>query len=852
MGRFAAIVAFILIGHDQAAYGEENSWVVPYGNWSTGSNWSTGTVPSNGDTAYIDNNGSAQILFGVANASEIYVGNLQNGSISVAGGNLQSNTSYIGFEAASVGAVTVSGGSWNNSIGLLIGNRGAGTLTLTSSGLASISSGLGTLVLASQPNSVGVLNMGIGAGAGSLNALEVTGGSGSAAVNFNHSGTVIFDPLLTGSLSLTKDGSGTTILTGNDAYAGTTTILGGTLQLGNGGSAGTVSGDITNDSILSFNRSDNFEFAGDISGTGSLKKAGAGILRLTGNNSYSGGTTISGGFIVMSSDSSLPSGSLTFQSGGIRFEQSFDLRPFTTTSGGSAAFDTNGFDIVLNDNLSGLGELNKTGQGKLTLETSFQSTRIDGGTVVLGGDNLITGPDKTSYVGYSAGSDAVFLTNSKALTTGNVILGRVQNSKGAVLMESGTWTNKFFYIGDEGTGELSINGGSLVTKNFVYIGNNAGSSGSVRMQGGNWTSQLIVVGNKGAGTFELDGGAVSVSHYVDVGSKAFGELTVSGAGVLTIDSGDGLLSLGRYGGPGGILNIGAGATAGTLNALVVQGYGWGEAVNQVRFDFSGNRPFSPGLSGNLSVVKRGTGTLILDNSDFLFGNSYEGGTVIEGGMLIANNTSYSATGSGVVTVKTSGTLGGTGIIEGEIIAEGTLSPGFGGIGNLTTGAETWNGGGAYIWEIDNAVGIAGSNWDLLTINGTLDVTSLVDSSFTINLSFLDSGQSGSFRGFDNSQSYQWTIVTSDGISGFDASKFVLASGDSDVSLGGQFAISKTGNSLNLTYTPIPEPSPVWLLVLSLILGTYLRLKLCSRDGKCRTTHAKEGFGSHDKRVGHSY
>src|SRR4029079_2814499 len=81
----------------------------------------------------------------------------------------------------------------------------------------------------------------------------------------------------------------------NNTYTGGTTINSGTLQLGNGGTTGSIIGDVTDNGTLAFNRSDSVIFNGAISGTGSVVNQGSGTLILTGTNTYTGGTTINNG-----------------------------------------------------------------------------------------------------------------------------------------------------------------------------------------------------------------------------------------------------------------------------------------------------------------------------------------------------------------------------------------------------------------------------------------------------------------------------------------------------------------------------------------------------------------------------
>jgi autotransporter-associated beta strand protein len=93
-----------------------------------------------------------------------------------------------------------------------------------------------------------------------------------------------------------KSGSGTLIFGANNAYSGTTTINGGTLQIGSGSTAGSLgTGSIIDNAALTFNRSDNVSVSNSISGTGSVSQLAASTLALTGNNSYTGATSIGAG-----------------------------------------------------------------------------------------------------------------------------------------------------------------------------------------------------------------------------------------------------------------------------------------------------------------------------------------------------------------------------------------------------------------------------------------------------------------------------------------------------------------------------------------------------------------------------
>jgi autotransporter-associated beta strand protein len=108
------------------------------------------------------------------------------------------------------------------------------------------------------------------------------------ALAINHSDTLTLAGVISGAGSLRQIGPGTTILTGNNTYAGGTTIAAGTLQLGDGGSNGSIVGNVADNGTFAINRSDTYTFAGVISGTGTFAQIGSGTTILTAANTYSG------------------------------------------------------------------------------------------------------------------------------------------------------------------------------------------------------------------------------------------------------------------------------------------------------------------------------------------------------------------------------------------------------------------------------------------------------------------------------------------------------------------------------------------------------------------------------------
>ena len=113
---------------------------------------------------------------------------------------------------------------------------------------------------------------------------------------FNRSNALTYAGVVSGTGSLTQAGAGTLTLTGANTYTGGTTISAGTLQIGSGGTTGSLVGDIVDNGALIFNRSNALTYAGTISGTGTVTKLGSSArLTLTGDNTYTGSTTISAG-----------------------------------------------------------------------------------------------------------------------------------------------------------------------------------------------------------------------------------------------------------------------------------------------------------------------------------------------------------------------------------------------------------------------------------------------------------------------------------------------------------------------------------------------------------------------------
>src|SRR3546814_931043 len=137
----------------------------------------------------------------------------------------------------------------------------------------------------------------------------------NATLAFNRSNGLTFDGLISGIGSVNKLGAGTVIFSADNSYTGITTIAAGVLQLGGGGTTGSIAGNVVNNAALAFNRSDEISYSGVISGTGILNQIGTGTTILNGANSYAGATNVNAGTLLVDGNQSAATGLTTVASG---------------------------------------------------------------------------------------------------------------------------------------------------------------------------------------------------------------------------------------------------------------------------------------------------------------------------------------------------------------------------------------------------------------------------------------------------------------------------------------------------------------------------------------------------------
>ena len=133
----------------------------------------------------------------------------------------------------------------------------------------------------------------------------------NGVVRFNQATTGTYAGVISGTGSVTKTSSGVLTLTGANTYTGLTTVSAGKIV----GSTTSLPGNIVNNGVVEFNQSANGTYAGIISGTGQLRKAGTGAVSFSGSNSYTGSTQVNNGTLFIEGDQAAATGALSVASG---------------------------------------------------------------------------------------------------------------------------------------------------------------------------------------------------------------------------------------------------------------------------------------------------------------------------------------------------------------------------------------------------------------------------------------------------------------------------------------------------------------------------------------------------------
>jgi fibronectin-binding autotransporter adhesin len=686
----------------------------------------TGTISGPGAIAQI---GSGTTVLTAVNS--IGAARVDHGTLQVSG-TLQTATLAMNGD----GALTVNGtveGAAAGTTSALTGDGGASTITVNVGGVLRANGDLGdgadAVVLAGLIDTgSGALNLGAGNDRLTLNdggviLGTIDGGTGTDSLIVDNAVARTLDGgQIAGFETLAKQNTGTLTLTGDHAYSAGTTISAGVLSVGNGGTSGTLAGDVVNNGQLQFNRSDTTAFAGDISGTGSLVKQGGGVLTLTGNATHTGGTSILAGALSIGDGGTSGSiGGDIVNNGALNFNRS-DGYTYGGAITGTGSVTTRSGVISLTGISSWSGGTSIVDQSELRIASgntvrSGASTTINRGTLTVAGAGSTFATSAINAVSAS-GSAIIDVDNGGTLTGTNLALRATGSPANAQLTISGAGSlvdlSGSLMIASQAannTASLTISdGGTLQSGMLNAIGALAGNTVApvvtVTGAGSSWSGGVLV---QRTGQFSiLDGGAASFDS-VQIGTVDASALVsgagstlsttqglvvgsmsnVSGSGVLTIADGGRVTAAGGIviaddnAGTNGTVNIGgaegsAAAAAGFVEGAIAFGPGSG------RLNFNHTDPdygFASAISG-IGAINQLAGLTRLTGDS----SAFSGLTTVSGGTLLVDGTLGDAAS---LTTVSAGTLGGSGTIGGNVaIADGAvLAPGSNGVGALTIGGN---------------------------------------------------------------------------------------------------------------------------------------------------------------------
>ncbi|WPG41451.1 autotransporter-associated beta strand repeat-containing protein [Variovorax sp. EBFNA2] len=378
-------------------------------------------------------------------------------------------------------------------------------------------------------------------------------GDGTAA---GASMTATINAAITGAGGLVKDDVGTLVLGGSNSYTGGTTVKGGTLQIASDANLGAAAGGlalqggatlhVTGDSVsaraVSLGAGSNtfdidavrtVALNGTASGAGSLRKTGAGTLRLGAANSHAGGTFVDAGTLATEVTGALGSGAATVATGAtLQLGGGFDA--------GTTAIGNQGKVRFQDKSSAGTSTITNAAGGVLAFAgdaSADKATVINQAGAQVRIDQATTG---VSFGALSGAGDVVL--GAKALTLGgsggdNSLSGTVSGTGGSVVkIGAGTLVL---------TGANTYTGATTVAAGTLRVNNTSGSgtgTGSVQVQSG---ATLAGSGSIAGAVTIAKGGILAAGN--SPGTLTLGALTLAGGSTLNYE-------LGQAGVPGGALN----------------------------------------------------------------------------------------------------------------------------------------------------------------------------------------------------------------------------------------------------------------------------------------------------------
>jgi fibronectin-binding autotransporter adhesin len=765
----------------------------------------------------------------------------------------------------------------------------AGTLIANNSNPADSATGTGPITI--MPG--GALLLGQNTATGYINPGSSITDNGALQFFRMDGSPYVFTNNISGIGTVSQNSAGgLTVLSGTNTYSGVTTVFQGTLFAGStsafGGASGKSQISFTNDGILDLNGNNNTvgsiigtattggislgantlttndtvgggTFAAVISGTGGSMVFGNNSTILTGANTYTGGTSITFGTVLVanSTGSGLGTGPISISPGAI-----LDFGASSTTGSVSTATITDNGTINFNRIdmptesfvIAGSGSVGVNAGGVILTgnNTYTGGSTISSGTEIQIGDGLTVGSRIAGNV-----SDAGTLQFAPASSDSYNFSGNITGSGGVTLAGPGsialTGANTYTGLTSVNAGTLSDGSPGSFSPNSKMLVNSAGGSLMVNfneavanLENGGTGGPVDIVstsaslaslgqaysgdfmGNiSGAGSFIVAGGQQGLG-----GNNTYSGGTIVTGGALLWVSSNNALGTGTVAFSGGsdfspdasvtlpndILLVGGenlendlgGSTDNmTLNGVISETGGVGsiEWCTPATLTLNGTNTFTGGVDmregtlvlGNNSGA--GTGTITLDTATSLN---------VVSGVTASNFINFSG---GTATLTGSGTIASP-INAGASVIISPMNSATGGPGTLTfSSGLTFAPGAAVHFDLYDTTGAAGTGYGLISATGGLDFTATANS-ITFNVVTTNAvGTAANALNFNPATPYSWMFTTSTAaITGFNPNEFnIVQSGFLNATGGGSFDVSMTGNNLYLNFTPVPEPS-TWCLI----------------------------------------
>jgi autotransporter-associated beta strand protein len=749
-------------------------------------------------------------------------------------GSTTGNTNVAVFAATGAGNNTVLLGDNRTVYGLIFTN-GANAYTLGSVSTPKqldIMSGVGLQNVSAQNQifNLSVANNGTGFwtnGAGSTttfnNGLQLTTATSAAnrtltlggAGTWNVASAIANGGTATaGAVTITA--TGTTTLAGNNTYDGLTTMsaAGGTLTL-SGDNSGAAGGVTLTAGTLNINNNNAL-------GSGALSLAGAGATI----NNTSGAAVVNAGNQAWTWSDGLAFGSSTNTAA-----NNLDLGTGVVTASSSRTIA-----------LAGTGTKLTIGAVNITSTSSGRTITANGAGNTLEMRGLTLSGNTTNAV-------TVTLAGTANLNVTGAIVDGQAFANGVSITSTGTTT---FSGNNTYTGTTTISAGTT-----VLSGNNSSATGSLVLGGASGTLDKPVVKLNSVNAISSSSTISGSSSSDRVGTLDFNAgtaytLNSYGGGTMNFTNSFGQASVVTFTNVANILTSSAGSNGGrslqnnsadldiVFNGSLDIGSSQTDTVNTIGgagdFVVKGNI-FSTTAGSVRGLNKTGAGLLEMQGAN----NNYNGDTTIYNGTLsvtagatlsgttvrVAPSTGNTGTLSvngtvGAVVVSTRGALTGGGTVGAVTLQSGSsLKPG-NSPGLLTAASATFQAGSTYVWEINDATGAAGTNWDVFSVTGALDMSALSSSS-KMNLVL----ESLSIANFSATSSYNWVLVQ--------AGSFIGTGLESGADVTSYFNIDTTGfyggilpaekfqvvastdnnNLRTLNLMAIPEPSTSAMMMLGL-------------------------------------